>query len=76
MKTTKTANTTKTTGASQVILVALLVLSSIGLTGILSRFDGLILLKVGIDGGQILVDGRQETNSPKDSPAIHPSLEP
>jgi|GEM_PF-6090543 len=58
------------TKASQVILVALLVLSSIGLTGILSRFDGLILLKVGIEGGQILIDGRQGNNSLNDSPAI------
>jgi hypothetical protein len=76
MRTTKIANTTKTTEASQAILVALLVLSSIGLTGILSRFDGLILVKVGIEGGQILIDGRQESNSLKDLPVIPPSLEP
>lgn len=54
--------------ASQVILFAFLVLSSIGLAGICSNFNGLILVKVGIQGGQIIIDGRRDVNLPKALP--------
>jgi hypothetical protein len=51
--------------ASQVILFAFLVLSSTGLAGILSSYEGLITVKVGIQGGEITIDGRNDAAPPK-----------
>jgi hypothetical protein len=50
--------------ASQIAVYAFSVLTVIGLAGILSGFNGLIVVKLGIEGGQILIDGRNNVISP------------
>lgn len=55
--------------ASQIILFAFLCMSSIGLVGIFSGFDGLIVVKVGIQGGEITIDGRRDVRLPKNGVA-------
>lgn len=49
-------------------LSATIALSSITLAAIYFKFDGVIQFKLGLDGGQVLIDGRPETPLPKNHP--------
>jgi hypothetical protein len=56
---------------NKVILFAFCLLASVGLAGIFSGFRGLILVKVGLEGGQIVIDSRSDTALPKVLPENH-----
>ena len=49
---------------SKMILISI-VLGGVAITAIVRGFDGLIEIKLGIEGGQVLIDGRK---SPLSSP--------
>ncbi|MGB5963356.1 MAG: hypothetical protein WBG73_22155 [Coleofasciculaceae cyanobacterium] len=46
------------------ILLITLVLGGVALTAILRGFDGLIDIKLGLEGGQVVIDGRKPALSP------------
>ena len=48
-------------GVNQVLLSSYLIVGAIVLSAAVFRFDGLIQLKLGIDGAQVTIDGRQST---------------
>jgi hypothetical protein len=51
MKKTSTSNLSKT-------LIIAVVLGTIALSAIYSNFTGVIHLKLGVEGGEVLIDGR------------------
>jgi hypothetical protein len=48
---------------SKIILISI-VLGGVALTAIVHGFDGLIEIKLGVEGGQVLIDGRKPPLSP------------
>lgn len=50
---------------NQVLLSSYLIVGAIVLSAAVFRFDGLIQLKLGINGAQVTIDGRQSTVTPK-----------
>lgn len=48
---------------SKILLISL-VLGGVAMTAILRGFDGLIDIKLGLDGGQVVIDGRKPTLLP------------
>jgi hypothetical protein len=48
---------------SKMIFISL-VLGGVAMTAILRGFDGLIDIKLGLDGGRVLIDGRKPALSP------------
>ena len=57
----KTPSTPKT--MSKIIPISI-VLGVVALTAILQKFDGLIEIKLGLEGGHVLIDGRKPPLSP------------
>jgi hypothetical protein len=48
---------------SKIILISI-VLGGVAITAIVRGFDGLIEIKLGLEGGQVLIDGRKPPLSP------------
>jgi hypothetical protein len=48
-------------GVNRVLLSSHWIVSAIVLSAVIFGFDGLIQLKLGIDGAQVTIDGRQST---------------
>jgi hypothetical protein len=49
--------------SAMALSVSAIALSVITLVAVYFKFDGVIQIKLGMDGGQVLIDGRQHTDT-------------